>query len=110
MKKILGIVILLCLVFLNVPRQLVHSCDDHAHESHQKHAGHSDGDDHDVISEADQDACFYCDFDLGFFSTSEFLSLNKSKAFIVKPTEQCLAWLSSELNSSLQLRGPPARA
>ena len=56
-KKILAFLVLFCLVFLNVPRDLTHECDQESdnHEHSQK-SNHQDS-----FSAED---CFSCEFDL----------------------------------------------
>lgn len=110
MKRIVGIVILLCLVFLNVPRQFVHSCNDHARETHNKFSDGEDCSDQSVITETGEDECFYCNFDLGYFSTSEVLTLNTTLDFVAETTDLSYEFVSSNLNSPSQLRGPPSLA
>ena len=66
MKQIVTFSILFCLVFLNVPRSFVHDCE------HDRFEHSHDDDKHELSIENHVNACFVCEFDLGFFSLPDF--------------------------------------
>lgn len=65
MKQFVAFSVLFCLVFLNVPKSFVHDCE------HPNHIENHDSDDHQhddgLTFDVDQESCFICEFDLGFF-------------------------------------------
>ena len=100
MKQIVAYSILFCLVFLNVPRTLVHDChhDEHSHE-------HSSESDHGLSF--DQDECFVCEFDLDIAPTPIVMSFELADAQYQRFVETKLNVYSSSKNEDISLRGPP---
>lgn len=107
MKRLVAISILFCLTFLNVPRQLVHDCSDHGHTA-------SSGLKKDKALDADfqieQEDCFICTFDLGFYSTSEFNWVPVKQQIEVPYVAKRIELVTNESVSLNQLRGPPSMA
>ncbi len=107
MKQIFAFTLLFCLVFLNVPRSIVHDCEhDHFVEHHDDSEHHSD--DQNLASfETENENCFICEFDLDVFEApeAEFASFAKFvNSTVVEPTFVC----SNQTDfSAYSHRGPP---
>lgn len=73
MKQLFAFSILFCLVFLNVPRTFVHDCDDHVHHQDAQHSVENDSHQNDdyLSFDIDNESCFICEFDLGYFNLME---------------------------------------
>lgn len=107
MKRFVAISILFCLTFLNVPRELVHDCDVHHYSgATKKKHNHQPGDD----LQMDQEDCFICTFDLGFYSASEFSWSPVKRKIEVPYVAKRIELITNESVSLNQLRGPPSIA
>lgn len=98
-KLLFSISLLFCLTFLNVPKNFVHDCDDH-------HLEHSDTD---GLQIEDED-CFVCEFDLGYFQVGQAFKLHTVPAtyFI---SNDYVADVHNPFNPNTPvLRGPPVIA
>lgn len=115
MKLFFAYSVLFCLVFLNVPRELVHDCN-HDHVTHGHSEDHQHGDEQiDLLSTLDgsshthleNEDCFVCEFDLGFFELTVF-AIPK---FIASQFEPIVGVESDRVNrtdfSAFPHRGPP---
>lgn len=97
MKQIFTFSILFCLVFLNVPRSFVHDCDHHEITHNDSNHNDEHHDNSDLSLDVDNDDCFICEFDLGFFSLPDFklpafakffnYTFNKPSADYIDPTD-----------------------
>ena len=103
MKILLSALVLFCLVFLNVPRQLVHDCDHH----HASTEHHDESSDSNISLEGDD--CFVCEFDLGFFQVSQELAFNPLNGDYFILNESANDLHKADLLGAKVLRGPPAR-
>jgi hypothetical protein len=101
MIRLISYSLLLSFFVLLTPRDVWHDChhDDHHHEIEQSSETH-----------AEQDDCFACDFDLGFytFSSPYFFSLNQR--FNYENPKRILSRLNDFEGFSFSLRGPPVTA
>ena len=112
-KQIIAFSILFCLVFLNVPRGLVHDCD-HNSSIHHDSSDH-DTSDHDDSSHSDsenqlsfeQDDCFTCEFQLDIAPTPFALSLKLADQHYAQFVETKLNLYASSEFDLFSLRGPP---
>lgn len=105
MKHLIIYSVLFCIGFLNVPRALVHDCDEH-----QTHSVAHDNDDAGSDVSFDQDDCFMCEFQLDYFEVPEFIIPKgvKPSYYVAAPGQTGKA--QSEFVLSYALRGPPAIA
>ncbi len=115
MKQIFAFTLLFCLVFLNVPRSIVHDCEhdhsveqhDHSeHHSHEQDSDHSE--EHHLASfESENESCFICEFDLDVFEIP-VVKLESFAKFInstlVDPEFDCTNQTDF---TAYSLRGPP---
>lgn len=104
MKQLFAFSILFCLVFLNVPRSFVHDCDDHEIE-HNDHNHDNQG--NDLSASTDNDSCFICEFDLGFFGISDFKIPAFAKFFNYTFNEPSFDYLNPDEFFAFSHRGPP---
>ncbi len=115
MKQIFAFGLLFCLVFLNVPRSIVHDCEhEHSvehhepseHHSHDHDSNHSE--EHHLASfETENESCFICEFDLDVFEipTVKFESVAKFRnSNVLDPQFDCLGQTDF---SAFSHRGPP---
>jgi hypothetical protein len=105
MKQLFAFSILFCLVFLNVPRSFVHDCDDHGIE----HNDHNNDDNHnnDLSASVDNDSCFICEFDLGFFNVSDLKIPAFAKFFNYAFISPSVDYISPDAFFAFSHRGPP---
>ena len=111
MKHIFAFGLLFCLVFLNVPRSIVHDCEHEHSVEHQRHSEHHSQDhseDQNLASiETENEGCFICEFDLDVFEIPrlKFESVAKfSNSNVVDPKFDCLGQTDF---SAFSHRGPP---
>ncbi len=101
MKQLFAFSILFCLVFLNVPRSFVHDCDnheiEHSDDSHNK----------DLSLNVDDNSCFTCEFDLGFFNVSDLKISAFAKFFNYTFNEPSSDYLNPDEFFAFSHRGPP---
>lgn len=102
MKVLVAYLVLVAIVFLNVPRSLVHDC-------HGDHTISHQDDEHDS-SEAhiDQDDCFACEFDLSVSNVPSIKNYKFYRAFINLNTLGLVQKASNGIREVDNLRGPPS--
>ena len=106
MKQILAFSILICLVFLNVPRSFVHDCKEHDKAHHD--SDHNDEHHRNELSfDVDTDNCFICEFDLGFFNVPEFKTASFAKFYSFTFITSSVDYLSPDDFNAFSHRGPP---
>ena len=99
MKQVFAYSLLFCLVFLNVPRTLVHDCH---HQEQEDHSGIS------ADTHIENESCFICDFDLGFYTIESPIFFNYTKQTPMRITEAVVDRCSIDPICHSLLRGPPA--
>lgn len=98
MKISFSIILLSALVFIHLPKGLLHHCEEHQHAQ--------DINSSDVKFTAD-DACFICDFDSNYLGTPIFYTASQ---FVPVPTGVtiCIAKNDTRITEGVkQLRAPP---
>lgn len=114
MKQLILYSILFCIGFLNVPRSLVHNCDDHKADSHQHSIRHEHNQDHDDHSSEEGgahislDDCHVCEIQLDYFEVPEFRIGEASKTHYLIPSPEKVGMPQLVSDLSYDLRGPPS--
>ena len=97
MKKVVAFSILCCLVFLNVPRSLVHDCDHaHQHDNNGQTSVHFENED-----------CFLCEFDLDLFEGFDFIGAPFAKFTNYTVVESKFDYSNPTDFRAFSHRGPP---
>lgn len=102
MKQLSIFSILFCLVFLNVPRSLVHECH-HNSEVHKKQSNSSP--DKDLSFDADD--CFACEFVLDYAELSTPFEGQINKVYAAAFVRNVASKYIQEKFNLFSLRGPP---
>lgn len=107
MKHIFIFGILFCLVFLNVPRSFVHDCDEHEFAHHDSE-NHDENENNELTIDVDNEKCFMCEFDLGFFNIPVFKSPAFAKFCDYTFVTPSVDYSNPEEFNAFSHRGPPA--
>lgn len=107
MKQLIAFSILFCLVFLNVPRSFVHDCEHKIHytDSHNLESHHQN--DGKISFNVNQESCFICEFDLGFFDKVDFKIPSFTAFFNYTFNEPSVQYVSPDEFKAFSHRGPP---
>ncbi len=109
MKHIFIFSVLFCLVFLNVPRSLVHNCEDHHEvEHHVISDNEKQKQSNDLSFDVEGNTCFVCEFDLGFFHIPDFRLPAFAKYFNYTFVTPSVDYCNPEEFNAFSHRGPPA--
>jgi len=107
MKHIFLFGILFCLVFLNVPRSLVHDCEEHEIAHHDSDTNNEDNNNNELSLDIETNNCFVCEFDLGFFNVPEFKIASFARFCSFTFIAPSVDYLSPEDFNAFSHRGPP---
>lgn len=106
MSRLVAIYLLFCLAFLNVPKFVVHDCQDHSHATEVK-LDQQDSDELPSDVSLESDDCFICEFDLGYYSVPFSLSASNNPDPAIPFVERKVIVSSITYFDSYLLRGPP---
>lgn len=101
-KRFVALSILFCLVFLNVPKTFVHSCN----FSKIDHLQHKSNDTN-LSFDTDYGNCFICEFDLGFFNVPDLKLPAFAKFIAYTFISPSVDYNNPESFFAFSHRGPP---
>ena len=107
MKQLFAFSILFCLVFLNVPRSLVHNCE-HSIDQNSESIHHHNNGNEEAVFDVDREHCFICEFDLGFFNVVYAKAPSFATFFNYTFNEPSVEYVNPDKFSAFSHRGPPA--